>query len=160
MIVTAAGKEGMPESADDRVSNVEQVMEAARETADSPWTTYYIDCLVFPISVSPGFGHHFLDAVKEVRKNFGNDVHVTGGLSNVSFGLPNRKLINATFIHLSLDAGIDAAIMDPVQNRVQDVFSLDLNSERVGLAREMLLGRDDFCMNYIQAWRDGRLTGS
>ena len=49
--------------------------------------------------------------------------------------------------------------MDPVQNRVQDVFSLDLDSERVGLARDMLLGRDDFCMNYIQAWRDGRLTG-
>ena len=158
MIVTAAGKDGMPESADDRVSNVEQVMEAVVRRG-FPLDDVYIDCLVFPISVSPDFGRHFLDAVEEVRKNFGDDVHVTGGLSNVSFGLPNRKLINATFIHLSLEAGIDAAIMDPVQNRVQDVFALDLDSERVGLARDMLLGRDDFCMNYIQAWRDGRLTG-
>jgi 5-methyltetrahydrofolate--homocysteine methyltransferase len=159
MIVTAAGKEGMPESSDDRVSNVEQVMEAVVRRG-FPLDDVYIDCLVFPISVSPEFGRHFLDAVEEVRRIFGNDVHVTGGLSNVSFGLPNRKLINATFIHLSLEVGIDAAIMDPVQNRVQDVFALDLNSEKVGLARDMLLGRDDFCMNYIQAWRAGRLSGT
>jgi 5-methyltetrahydrofolate--homocysteine methyltransferase len=159
MIVTAAGKEGMPESSDDRVSNVEQVMEAVVRQGFA-LDDVYIDCLVFPISVSPDYGHHFLDAVREVRRIFGNEVHVTGGLSNVSFGLPNRKLINATFIHLSLEVGIDAAIMDPVQNRVQDVFALDLNSEKVGLARDMLLGRDDFCVNYIQAWRDGRLTGA
>jgi 5-methyltetrahydrofolate--homocysteine methyltransferase len=159
MIVTAAGKEGMPESSDDRVSNVEQVMEAVVRQGFA-LDDVYIDCLVFPISVSPDYGHHFLDAVREVRRIFGNEVHVTGGLSNVSFGLPNRKLINATFIHLSLEVGIDAAIMDPVQNRVQDVFALDLNSEKVGLARDMLLGRDDFCMNYIQAWRAGRLSGT
>jgi 5-methyltetrahydrofolate--homocysteine methyltransferase len=159
MIVTAAGKEGMPEDADDRISNVEQVMEAVVRQGFA-LDDVYIDCLVFPISVSPDYGHHFLDAVREVRRIFGNEVHVTGGLSNVSFGLPNRKLINATFIHLSLEVGIDAAIMDPVQNRVQDVFALDLNSEKVGLARDMLLGRDDFCMNYIQAWRAGRLSGT
>ena len=92
-----------------------------------------------------------------VRETYGPEVHITGGLSNVSFGLPKRKLINDTFIHLGIEAGIDAGIMDPIQSKISEVVNLDSDSERVGLARDMLLGRDDFCMNYIQAFRDGKL---
>ena len=95
--------------------------------------------------------------MREVRKLFGTDVHITGGLSNVSFGLPRRKLINDTFIHLGLEAGIDSGIVDPIQSKIEQVFNLDIDSGSVRMAREMLLGRDEFCMNYIQAWREKTL---
>ena len=156
VIVTAAGMEGMPEDEDERVANVNQVMEAVR-SAGIPLSDVYIDGLVFPIAVSPQFGSHYLEAVRELRGLYGTDVHITGGLSNVSFGLPKRKLINDTFIHLALEAGIDAGIIDPIQSKMQEVFSLDVESEDVQLAREMLLGQDDYCVNYIKAWRENRL---
>lgn len=156
VILTAAGASGMPQDDAERVENVNRLMEAV-QSADIPLDDIHIDALVFPISVSPQFGLHYLDAVRELRSIYGADVHITGGLSNVSFGLPNRKLINDTFIYLGLEAGIDSGIIDPVQSDMRRVFDLDVNSEPVVLARDMLEGRDDYCVNYIQAWRDGRL---
>ena len=156
VIVTAAGAEGMPDDDEERVANVKKVVEAVQST-DISLSDVYIDCLVFPIAVSPLYGPHYLDAVSETRKLYGPEVHVTGGLSNVSFGLPKRKLINDTFIHLSLEAGIDAGIIDPIQSKTERVFNLDLDSPGVKLAREMLLGKDEFCVNYIKAWREGRI---
>ena len=79
------------------------------------------------------------------------------GLSNVSFGMPERRLLNDTFIHLSIEAGIDAGILDPISTKLERVFALDTESEPVKLALDTLEGRDDFCMNYIMAYRDGRL---
>ena len=156
VIVTAAGMEGMPEDEDERVANVNQVIEAVR-SADIPLSDVYIDGLVFPIAVSPQFGSHYLEAVRELRGLYGTEVHITGGLSNVSFGLPKRKLINDTFIHLALEAGIDAGIIDPIQSKMPEVFNLDAESKGVQLAREMLLGQDEYCVNYIKAWRENKL---
>ena len=84
------------------------------------------------------------------------EVHITGGLSNVSFGLPQRKVVNFAFIHLCLESGVDSGIIDPVQCNIGEIFDLDIESEPIRLARDVLLGRDDFCINYIQAWRAGR----
>ena len=146
----------MPQDANERVANVRKVMEAVI-SAGIPLSDVYIDCLVFPISVSPKYGRDYLDAVSEIRDLYGPEVHITGGLSNVSFGLPMRKLINDTFIYLSLEAGIDTGIIDPVQSNIAEIFNLDVDSEPVRLAREMLLGEDEFCVNYLKAWRAGRL---
>ncbi len=156
VIATAAGAEGMPQDDDERVENVNQLMAAIRSRG-VPFSDVFIDALVFPISVSSPYGSHYLDAVSKLRKIYGPEVHITGGLSNVSFGIPSRKLVNDTFIYLGLEAGIDSGIIDPVQSKISDVFSLDTESEGFQLARDMLLGHDDFCANYIQAWRDGKL---
>jgi 5-methyltetrahydrofolate--homocysteine methyltransferase len=107
--------------------------------------------------VERSYGNHYLDAVRALRVAYGDELHITGGLSNVSFGLPKRGLINDTFIHLALDAGIDSGIIDPIQTKLGGVFELDTESEPVRLASDMLLGRDDYCVEYIQAFRDGRL---
>ena len=157
VIVTASGADGMPDDDEERVTNIREVMSAA-ESAGVPLGDIYIDCLVFPISVAAQYGTDYLNAVSEVRNLYGSEVHITGGLSNVSFGLPRRKLVNDTFIHLGLEAGIDCGIIDPIQSKIEDVFDLNVDSEGVRLAREMLLGQDDFCVNYIQAWREKRLT--
>ena len=117
----------------------------------------FVDATVFPISVDSQTGNHNFDAVRAIRVEYGDKIHIGMGLSNVSFGMPNRTLINQAFIHLAIDAGIDGGLIDPVQTKLQAIFDLDLDSERVKSATDMLLGKDEFCMSYIQAHRDGRL---
>jgi len=156
VIVSAGGASGMPQDDKERVENVTTLMGSVQSRGVPPGDVY-VDPLVFPISVDSRNGSHFLNAVSEIRNAFGSEIHVTGGLSNVSFGLPKRKLVNDTFIHIGLEAGIDSGIIDPVQSKIGQVFSLDTESEPVKLATDMLMGNDDYCVNYIQAFRDGRL---
>ncbi len=155
-IVTSAGLSGMPKDADERVENVGKVIEAGRSKG-IPLSDMYADTLAFPILVASRYRKDYLESVQRIREAFGPTLHVGGGLSNVSYGLPNRKLINDTFIYLGIEAGIDAGIIDPVQSDIASVFKLDTNSEPVKLAMDMLLGNDDFCVNYITAFREGRL---
>ena len=82
----------------------------------------YIDALVFPISVDSQFGNHCLQAIRRLREKYGPEVHITGGLSNVSFGLPCRHLINDAFIILATEAGADGGIIDPVSSHLDNVF--------------------------------------
>ena len=156
VVVTAAGASGMPSDDAERVENVAEVMESVRSKGVAIGDVF-VDPLSFPISVDPTYGNHFFDAVRKLREVYGNEIHITGGLSNVSFGLPRRKLINDTFIYMALEAGIDSGIIDPIQSKMSTVFDLDTSSEPVKLAVGMLSGNDDFCMNYIQAFRDGKL---
>ncbi|MBM3945279.1 MAG: hypothetical protein FJ317_07325 [SAR202 cluster bacterium] len=158
-IVTAAGESGMPSDDEERVANVSRLIEEMRKR-DVPLGDIYVDGLVFPISVAADYGNHYFDAVKELRKRFGAELHITGGLSNVSFGLPNRKLVNDVFIYLSLEAGIDSGIIDPVQSSIGRILEMGLDAEPERLAADMLLGKDEYCVNYIKAWKEGRLTSS
>ena len=155
-IVTGAGVDSMPQDAEERISNVKEILDVVQNSGLS-LSDVHVDCIVFPISVAPDYGNHYLDAVKEIRGIYGPELNITGGLSNVSFGLPKRKLINDTFIYLSLEAGVDSGIMDPVQSNIKKICTLNINSESVQLASNMLLGKDEFCVQYIQAWRDKRL---
>ena len=154
VIVTASGHSGMPADERERATNVEELL---RHAHDIPLADIHVDPLVFPISVDGNYGRHYLDAVRIVRERYGTEVHVTGGLSNVSFGLPNRRLVNETFFALALDAGIDGAIVDPAQNKLEDIRALDRASGPFQITSAMLLGEDDFCTGYLQAWREGRL---
>ena len=155
-IVMATSGTGMPEDDQERVQNTTTIVEHVTSRG-LPLSDVFVDAVVFPISVDAQYGNHYFDAVKKIRDIFGTEVHIGMGLSNVSFGMPNRRLINQTFIHLALDAGVDAGIIDPVQTKLDAVFNLDTESEPVRLAADMLLGQDDFCTNYLMAYRDGRL---
>ena len=74
-------------------------------------------------------------------------IHTTGGLSNISFGLPYRGVLNRVFITLLVRAGLDAAIIDPTERDMMATV----------LAAEAMCGKDEFCMNYIMAERSGVL---
>ena len=157
VIATAAGESGMPSDATQRVDNATQMVEAAL-AAGIAIGDIFVDPLVFPISVDGTFGLHTLDAIRTIRSRFGPDIHITGGMSNVSFGIPARKLMNAVFINLAVDAGADSGIIDPVMNPLSAVFAADRDSKPYRLAEDTLLGRDEFCANYIRAWRKGTLN--
>ena len=156
-IITASGESRMPVNDIERVENVLKLLKEA-ENRGIKEEDIFVDLLVFPISVDGSFGMDYLNAVKKLRKEKGDAIKITGGLSNVSFGLPMRKVINETFIKLCLDAGADSGIVDPIQTNLIKSSSLNLDLEPHRLARDMLLGEDEFCMNYIKAYKAGQLV--
>jgi len=72
-------------------------------------------------------------------------VHTTGGLSNISFGLPQRRIVNRIFLAMMIANGFDSAIMDP----------LDKDVMAVKTTADMIAGNDNFCMEFIKATRSG-----
>ncbi len=158
VVVTAAGEKGMPDGADERVANASRMVEAALArgfvTPD-----LYIDPLVFPISVDSRYGNHCLDAIRSLRARFGPEIHITGGMSNVSFGLPARKALNEMFVLLAVEAGADGGILDPVASPPGAILAIDRAAPRYRLAEDVMLGRDEHCMAYIRAWRKERRKG-
>ena len=84
-------------------------------------------------------------------------MHITGGMSNVSFGIPGRKIVNDTFVNLAVAAGADGGIIDPVLSSPGEIFNMDRDSLGYRLAEDMLLGKDEHCKKYIRAWRKGEM---
>ncbi len=106
----------------------------------------YVDPCVFPASTGGGHGPALLEAVTRIRAQY-PDVHTTCGVSNVSFGLPARKLLNEVYLMMLLGRGLDAAIVDPCDAALMARIA----------AAEALIGRDEFCENYLLAFRAGKL---
>ena len=156
VIVTAAGDAGMPSNAEERVENADRMIEAATERGISK-ERLYVDPLVFPISVDGEFGEHCLEAIRRLRERHGPEIHITGGMSNVSFGLPNRRLINDAFLMLAIDAGADSGIVDPVTNPPERAMALDRSERPLELALDVLSGADRHCKAYMKAYRKGEL---
>ena len=152
VVVTAAGESGMPQNTEERVSNASRMVDAAIEKGIA-LGDIYIDPLMFPISVDQAFGNHVFDAIRQLRQKYGPEIHITGGFSNVSFGLPCRKLINDAFAVLAIEAGADSGIVDPVANDLRHVFTIDQSSVPFEHAKTMLLGGDRDCRAYLKAYR-------
>jgi cobalamin-dependent methionine synthase I len=156
LILAASGASGMPANADERVANAIALIELAM-AKNIAGDRLYVDPLVLPVAVEPEAPNHVLECARQLRAEYGEGIHLTGGLSNVSFGMPNRKLLNDTFIDLAAEAGIDSGIIDPVASDLPRVFAADRASEPYRLAADMLLGRDPFGGEYVLAFREGRL---
>ncbi len=155
LVVSAAGEAGLPNEMAERMANIDRIVTMARGKGFA-LTDLFVDPLVFPIATDGLNGKRFLDTVAAVRATFGEAIHITAGLSNVSFGMPNRKLINQVFSWLAREMGIDSGIVDPEQINGAILDALDTTAEDFRLARDLLLGSDEFGMNYITAMRDAR----
>ena len=151
VVVTAAGASGMPSDAEGRVDNASATIEAALGAGIAP-DRIYIDPLIFPVSVDGAFGRHALDAIRLLRARW-PETHITGGMSNVSFGVPGRRLLNEAFLRLAIEAGADSGIVDPVTTDPEAVLALDLSSGPHALARDALLGVDENCRAFLRAYR-------
>jgi 5-methyltetrahydrofolate--homocysteine methyltransferase len=156
VVVTAAGESSMPTGVEERLDNASRMVDAALAKGIA-LSDIFIDPLIFPISVDTAFGLHSLDAMRGLRGRFGPEVHITGGLSNVSFGIPARRIVNDVFLILAVDAGADSGIIDPVVSPPDEAFTIDRGSQTFRLAEDLLLGRDEHCRNYIRAWRKKQL---
>lgn len=136
----ASGRSGMPYSAQERVDNLTTLSKQMDEHG-IPVEDRFLDALVFPVGAGPEFGMHYLDAVKQLREMF-PDAHIFGGHSNVSFGLPDRKVLNNAFLILSVLAGCDTLMIDPLMNAPRDYLEFKL-------AAEALMGKDEYSLNYL-----------
>jgi len=155
-IVNAAGAEGMPCGVEERLTNLREIVGLMGEAGVAP-AKMHLDPLVLPISTDPTNGTTLLQAYAEAAEACPG-CHLNGGLSNISFGMPNRKLLNMVFTYLCVEAGGDGGIIDPVSMPVSALAALDPAAESFRLAKAVLTGEDMFGMEYITAYREGRLT--
>lgn len=136
---------GMPSSSDDIIARAQKLVKEL-ESIGLVQDAIYIDPLVQPISTDSAKGTMVLDAVRQIKKQYPK-IHITGGLSNISYGLPERKIINRTFVTLMMNAGMDSAIIDPLDSKIMGTIR----------TADMLLGNDNFCMNYLKGVRSGMI---
>lgn len=137
---------GMPGSAADIIARADTLVKELNAIGIGT-ESIYIDPLVQPISTDNNKGIMVLDAVRGIKAKY-PEVHITGGLSNISYGLPQRKIINRTFVTLMIGAGMDSAIIDPLDEKIMGTIK----------TADMLMGHDDFCMNFLKGVRAGAIV--
>ena len=155
VVVSAASESSMPEDSNERIENLKNLIDYSTSKG-LLLKDLFIDPLIFPISVSSSYGTDALEAISKI-KNEWPEVNITGGMSNVSFGLPKRRLVNDVFISLAIDAGANSGIINPVESKIDRILSIDKNSEAFSITKDMLEGRDEFCVNYLSAFREKRI---
>jgi 5-methyltetrahydrofolate--homocysteine methyltransferase len=137
VIALAMGSGGMPKSAEDRLTEARELIQTLTDVGVKE-ERIYIDPLAMSIGSNQDQACIVMDTIRTIKGEY--EVKTSVGLSNVSFGLPDRSLINRTFLAILLSHGLDAAIMDPTNNQLMDTVR----------AAEALLATDKHCMNYIK----------
>lgn len=132
--------DGIPETPEQRFSVAAKIIERAGKLGIAP-ENVVIDPLALTMGADSNAGKTALDTIELVVEEFG--VNVTMGASNISFGMPDRKYINATFIALAIYAGMTCPITNPLVREISTAV----------LATDLSLGRDEFGMNWIKAYR-------
>lgn len=143
VIALCMSDEGMPETTEQRLSIADQLINGLVQH-NVPIDNIYVDPLVQPVATNKSFGFEFLNAVEAISKEF-KGVHTMCGLSNISYGLPNRKFINRAFAVMAVAKGLDGLIVDPLDQQMMANL----------VVAETLTGRDDYCTNYLTAHRSG-----
>lgn len=136
---------GIPQTAEGRLEVIRKVIAETRRLGVLD-EKVYVDPLVMTIATDTQAGRTILNTIRAIRTEF-PEVHISTGLSNISFGLPVRALINRTFLVLAMEAGMDTAIVDPNDRELQAAL----------IAADLLLGNDRHCLGYTRAYRAGLL---
>jgi len=137
----------MPTTTEERVQVGSELIDKLTDKG-FPLEKIYVDPLIQPVSVDTSMGIAALGAINKIMNDFPG-VNTICGLSNISFGLPERRLINRNFLALCLASGLSAVILDPTDQKIMATL----------LTIEMLLGRDEYCGNFIDAYQNGRIVG-
>ena len=129
--------DGIPDSVERRMKIFFGIMEKAKQYGIAP-SRLHIDPLVVTLGTDQNALTVFADCCRRIKYEY-QEIHITSGLSNISFGLPVRKNINQAFMVLAMNAGMDSAIVDPT------------NKNMIGMiyATNALLERDEYCLQYI-----------
>ncbi|MDD5136569.1 MAG: dihydropteroate synthase [Candidatus Omnitrophica bacterium] len=144
LIALTMDEKGMPQTGNDRFEAARKIYERVKKEGFDVGNLYF-DPLIRPIATEPDQAVEFLRSLPLIKGLAG--AKTVCGLSNVSYGLPNRRLINASFLTMAIHAGLDAAILDPLDKYI-------VSSLRTSGA---LLGTDEYCGKYIGAYREGKL---
>ncbi len=133
-------EKGIPPTPQARLEVAARLIKRAGDYGIQP-QDIIIDCLALTVGADSTAGRTTLDAMQLVQQELG--VNLSLGASNVSFGLPDRKIINVAYLALAIARGLTAAITDPTVPEIQTII----------LACDLLMGRDEYAMRWIQAFR-------
>lgn len=147
VVVLCLDDAGLPATPADAAAKGSRLVQSLLKAGVHPGDIY-VDPLVRPVGTDLSAGTAALEALRRLREKFPG-VHFICGASNVSFGLPQRSLLNRAFLVAAMAAGLDAAILDP----------LDRPLLAAVLAAEAVLGQDPHCSRYLKAYRAGKLGG-
>ena len=137
---------GISCSVEDRVDVARRIVEAA-ESYGIPREDVVIDCLAMTVSADHTAAWTTLAAIRRVTEELG--VNTVLGASNISYGLPDRQAVNAVFLGMAIGAGLTSAIVDPT---VPDI-------PKAIITADLLAGRDEYAMRYIQHYRATQQKG-
>lgn len=145
IIALLCSNTGVPDSVAGRMDLFVQILEKAKQYGVDE-SRLLIDPVLHSLGTDESSFNTFAACAREIRGR-SKKVHIVSGLSNISFGLPARALVNRAFLVLAMQAGMDSAILNP------------LDRELMGLlyAARALLGEDEYCMDYIAAFREDRI---
>jgi len=141
VVALCMSDEGMPETTDDRMAIADKLVNSLLQN-NVAIDNIYVDPLVQPVATNTTFGTEFLNAIEKIKATFAG-IHIMCGLSNISFGLPDRKFLNQTLMVMAMAKGLDGAIINPLDKKMMASI----------IAAETLLGNDDYCTNYLNAYR-------
>lgn len=133
-------EKGIPATPADRLAVAQKLIDKAAVFGIPP-EDIIIDPLALTVGADHNAGRVTLDSLQLIRDELG--VNLSLGASNVSFGLPDRKIINVAYLALAIARGMTTAITDPVVPEIQTTL----------LACDLLMGRDEYSMRWIKAFR-------
>lgn len=145
LVALAMGEGGIPGTVEERLSACDVIMTQLERQGVSPDQIFF-DPLVLPVAVDVSQGLVTLKTIEEIKSRYPS-ARTVMGLSNVSYGLPNRGLVNRAFLLMAAYAGLDAAILDPLDAKMMSFVKV----------ADMLTGRDTACKGFIRAHRKGLL---
>lgn len=141
VVALCMGDAGIPPDVEGRLKAAGIIYEAGKKLGIEP-ERFYFDPLVMPLGTDSRAGQIILETIREIKKQFAGAKTIVG-LSNVSFGMPLRADLNANFLVLCMGAGLDAAILDPINPRTMTALR----------AADALLGRDEHCGRFLKHYR-------
>jgi len=146
LVALAMGEQGIPRSVEERLSACELIVTHLAKL-NVPTERLFFDPLVLPIAVDSSQGLVTLQTIEEIKARYPT-ARTVMGLSNISYGLPKRKLINRAFLLMAAHAGLDAAILDPLDAKMMSLVKV----------ADMLTDKDTSCRKYLRAHRSGALV--
>jgi 5-methyltetrahydrofolate--homocysteine methyltransferase len=139
------GKEGIPATVEKRLEACATVMEYVTRLGILPNQVFF-DPLVLPIGVDENQGMVTIKTIQQIKERF-PEAKTLMGLSNVSYGLPGRRLINRSFLLMAIGAGLDAALLDPLDGKMMSAV----------MVARLMRGSDPRCRRYMRAYRQGSI---
>lgn len=145
LVALTMGENGIPDSVEERLDACELILSHLARFGVQAEQLFF-DPLVLPIAVNSNQGMVTLKTLEEIGSRYPT-ARTVMGLSNISYGLPNRKLVNRSFLLMAAYAGLDAVILDPLDAKVMSLTKV----------ADTLTGKDPLCRKYIRAYRNGTI---
>ena len=144
-VVLLMDDQGIPKTTEERLKIADRLFKRLTEANIQPDHIYF-DVLVLSVAVEPEAALVALETIKTIRGNF-PDSHIICGVSNVSMGLPGRRLINRTFLTTAIVSGLDTLLIDVRdQALISSIY-----------ASKILINQDPYCLEYLKAYREKKI---